>query len=306
MLNAHTFRNRLLAAGLMAGALAAVPVHAASTKDQIVEMQTQIQQLLDQVQRLQSTVDSKFGVLQHLVEQTADSANRMTAAVESLQQKLGTQSDAISGKLDTTSGQVQSLNDSVDELKSRMTKLDKAIADLQGQLQNIQNPPQGGAGAPMGGNSPMPAPGPAGSGAAPAGMPPAAQAPPLQETYQAGLRDYNAAKYQLAVSEFQDIITYYPQDDLAGNAQFYIGEIAYKQGDYSGAVKAYNAVLEGFSGSPKAAAAQYRKGLALIQMNKKEAGIHELRTLIQRRPQAPEATKAREKLNAMGIRIVAK
>jgi len=137
----------------------------------------------------------------------------------------------------------------------------------------------------------MPAPGPA-----------ANQAPPLQETFQAGVRDYNAAHYSVAASEFQDVLHYYPMDDLAGSAQFYLGEIAYRQQNYAEAVKRYNAVLEGFSGNPKASAAQLRKGLALLLEGKKDAGIHELRLLIQRHPQAPEASQARSKLNSMGVR----
>jgi len=72
------------------------------------------------------------------------------------------------------------------------------------------------------------------------------------------------------------------------------------------AVKAYNAVLEQYAGNPKAPAAQLRKGLALLQLNKKDAGIHELRSLIQRHPQTPEAAQARSKLNGMGVRIAAK
>lgn len=309
MLNVHRYRNRLFAVALSAAMLGAAPSRAHAANKDIVELQTQVQQLLDMVQRLQSTVDTRFGVLQHLVEQTADNANRMTAAVDSLQQKIQAQNEATNGKLDTTSGQMQSINDSVDELKARMAKLDKAISDLQGQLQNVQNPPTGAPGQMPGGTSTMPAPSGPGASAAPGGMPagPAAsQAPPLQETYQAGIRDYNAAKYQVAAGEFQDVVTYYPQDDLAGNAQFYLGEIAYRQADYSTAVKNYNAVLESFPGSTKAAAAQLRKGLALIQLNKREAGIHELRTLVARHPQTPEASQARAKLNGMGVRIVAR
>jgi len=65
-------------------------------------------------------------------------------------------------------------------------------------------------------------------------------------------------------------------------------------------------VLEGFSGSTKAAAAQYHKGLALLAQGKRDAGIRELRALIQRHPQTPEATQARNKLNAMGVRIAPK
>jgi len=303
MLTVHSLRNRFLAAAILAALVAYAPSPAQAASKEIVELQTQVQQLLDAVQRLQSTVDAKFGLIQHLVEQTADNANRVTASVDALQKKLDAQSEATNGKLDTASGQVQALNDSVDELKSRMAKLDKTIQDLQGQLQNVQNPPatapsqqsasggEGANGAPSGGQG---------------GTPASAQAPPLKETYQAGLRDYNTGRYDVAQGEFQDILTNYPQDDLAGNAQFYLGEIAYQQKDYAGAVKAYNAVLEGFSGSPKAAAAQLHKGLALLQQGKRDAGIRELRALIQRHPQTPEADQARHKLNSMGVRTVAK
>jgi tol-pal system protein YbgF len=135
--------------------------------------------------------------------------------------------------------------------------------------------------------------------------PMANQAPPLKETFQAGVRDYNAAKYDVATGEFQDVMRYYSSDDLAGAAQFYLGEIAYRQQNYNEAVKDYTAVLEQYSGSNKAPAAQLRKGLALLQMNRRDAGIHELRSLIQRHPQTPEAQQARSKLNGMGVKIVA-
>ncbi len=131
------------------------------------------------------------------------------------------------------------------------------------------------------------------------------QTPPLQETFQSGLRDFNAGRYDVAAGEFQDVLHYYPLDDLAGTAQFYLGEIAYQQKHYDDAVNAYNAVLEGFSGNPKAPAAQLHKGLALLALNKKDAGIHELRLLIQRHPRTPEAASARSKLNGMGVRIAA-
>ena len=303
MLKAHKLRNRLLAVAVFGLLLASAPVPARAASKEIIELQTQVQQLLDMVQRLQSTLDGRFGVLQHLVEQAADNSNQMTATVNALQQKINAQSEAGNGKLDAVSGQVQSLNDSLDELKSRIAKLDKSVQDLQAQLQNIQSPPAGTspAGALPAGGMASPATG------LPGGAPAAAnQIPPLQETYQAGVRDYNAARYDVAAGEFQDVLHYYPLDDLAGTAQFYLGEIAYRQQNYTDAIKDYNAVLEGFSGNPKAPAAQLRKGLALLQINKKEAGIHELRLLVQRHPQTPEAAQARAKLNGLGVRISAR
>jgi tol-pal system protein YbgF len=295
---AINLRNRLLATAILAMVITAMPAPAHAASKEIIELQTQVQQLLDMMQRLQSTMDTRFGVLQHLVEQTADSANQMTATVNTLQQKINAQSEGNGGKLDTVSGQVQSLNDSVDELKSRIAKLDKSVQDLQAQLQTVQSPPAGAVPAGQPGQPGEPNAPPQGAGA-----PPANQAPPLQDTFQSGVRDYNAAHYSVAASEFQDVMHYYPMEDLAGTAQFYLGEIAYHQGDFTNAITAYSAVLDKFPGNPKAAAAQLRKGLALIQTNKKDAGIRELRQLIQRHPQTPEATQARSKLNGMGVRV---
>lgn len=311
MLKAFTLRHRsVVAAAVLAAGVVFAPVKAHAASKEIIALQTQVQQLLDMVQRMQSTLDQKFGVLQHLVEQTADNANQMTQTVNSLQQKLNQQNDALSGKIDTASGQVQSLNDSVDELKTRIAKLDKSVQDLQNQLQNIQSAPAGAQpGTAPAGAVPEGAPAP-GAGAAPGTTAPptasgGAPAPPLKETFQAALRDYNAAKYPVATGEFQDVIHYYPMDDLAGSSQFYLGEIAYRQQDYAEAIKNYNAVLENFSGNPKAATAQLHKGFALISSAKKEAGIHELRLLIQRHPQTPEAAQARAKLNALGVHSTA-
>jgi TolA-binding protein len=197
---------------------------------------------------------------------------------------------------------VQSLNDSVDELKARIAKLDKTMQDLQTQLQNMQAPP---AQAQPGGTQPGAMPGTPGAGGAAPGTPGAQQAPPLQETLQAGERDYDAGRFDVALGEFQSVVQFYPLDDLAGTAQFYLGEIAYQQKDYATAIKFYNAVLEGFSGNAKAPAAQLHKGYALLAENKRDEGIHELRSLIQRHPQTPEARAARSKLNGMGVRITA-
>jgi TolA-binding protein len=307
-------RQRLIAAAaliLLIGP-AAMPVHAVS-KD-MVELQTQVQQLLDAVQRLQSTMDAHMGVLEHQSQQTADQTTQITTTVTTLQQKINAQNDAVSGKVDAISGQVQTLNDSVDELKARIAKLDKTVQDLQAQLQAMQAAQtqaqsQSGATAPgatgPGGQGQDSGQGPSTQGAmmtpAPGGNP-AQQAPPLQETLQAGVRDYTAGRYQVAQGEFQDVVHYYPLDDAAGTAQFYLGEIAYQQKDYATAINGYNALLEGFSGNAKAPAAQLHKGFALIALDKREEGEHELHSLIQRHPQTPEARAARARLTAMGVK----
>jgi tol-pal system protein YbgF len=287
----------------LACSLAAPRAHAASKE--MVELQTQVQQLQDMLTQLKQSNDERLGALINLVQQNTDNVNKMTATVSQLQHALAAQNEAGGGKIDQVSGQLQSLNDSVDELKTRIARLDTALQNIQAQLQNTPaNVPTGGAPAqaPQGGG--MAANPPAGGsvgGMAP--MPMQAQTPPLQQTYQSAIRDYNSGKYAVASSEFADVVHYYPQDDLAGNAQYYMGEIAYRQGKYPDAVKSYDAVLEQFPGNTKAPAAQLRKGESLIAISQKDAGIRELRSLIQRYPMTPEAQEARSKLNGMGVKI---
>ena len=296
-------RKSLLPLSAVAGLallLPAAPAHAVSKE--MIQLQTQVQQLQDMIQHLQTSNDQNMGVLQHLIEQTADSVNRMSQTLNTLQQEVQAQ-NGQGGKVDQLSGQIQGVNDSVDEVKTRLAKLDKALQDMQSQLQNINTQPaaaqQGQPGQP----------GQAMTGPAMTGQPAQApvqqqpQAPPVDQLYQSALRDYTSARYDLASGEFGDVIKYYPQDDLAGNAYFYLGEISYRKGDYPTAIQNYDAVLEQFAGSPKAPAAQLCKGLAEIDSNQRDAGIRDLRSLIQRYPQTPEAAQARSRLNGMGVRI---
>lgn len=302
-------RKNMLRATILLCAATFLPMpHARAASKEIVELQTQVQQLQDLLQQLKQSNDERLGAIINLVQQNTDNVNKMTLTMTQLQQSLVTQNESGGGKIDQISGQLQALNDSVDELKTRIGKLDAALQGIQGQLQNTPaNVPAGAGPAPQTGTSSAPQGMAANPGynqqqpLTPAPM--QAMAPPLQQAYQAALRDYNSGKYDVASSEFGDVVHYYPQDDLAGNAAFYMGEIAYRQGKYPQAIKSYDAVLEQFPGNTKAPAAQLRKGESLIAINQREAGVRELRSLIQRYPMTPEAQEGRSKLNGMGVRI---
>ena len=290
----------------------ATPAFAGANKD-MIQLQTQIQQLQDAVARLQQSNDERMGVLKDLVQQSSDSVNRLSVNMDVLQKQLAAQQGAEGTKVDQVSGQVQALNDSMDEIKARMNRLEKALNDISGQTQNIsaalQNVPQaGGTPAPVP-VAQQPAPDQQASLAAPApvirpSLPPAAStAPPVEDLYKAAYSDYMAAKYSVATSEFGDVIKSYPQNSLAGNSFYYLGEIDYRAGKFAAAAKDYDKVLEQFPDSNKIPASHLHKGQALIALQQNEAGIRELRALIQRFPTSPEASQARSKLNAMGVPV---
>jgi tol-pal system protein YbgF len=312
--------TRLAAATLLTAVLFCGSPAFAVNKD-MVQLQTQIQQLQDAVARLQQSNDERMGVMKDLIQQTADSVNRMSITVDTLHKQMQSQQDSQNGKIEQVSGQIQSLNDSVDELKVRLGSLQKMIQDIQGQQQsmsaNMQNSPQGGSASPGPANSaadspPTPAPivrkgKPSAGTPLPTDSTPSSNsgsaAPPADELYKTALGDYMAAKYALAASEFADVVKNYPDNPLAGNSYYYQAEIDYRGGRYAAAIKSYDSVLEQYPDSNKVPVAHLHKGMALVALNQKDAGVRELRTLIQRFPNSPEAMQARSKLSGMGVTV---
>ena len=256
---------------------------AADTKSQLIQIQTQLQLMQDSMARMETSFNERMGVMKDLLTQQVDNVNKMGATVQNLQKSLGQQTSDAGSKVDQISGQVQALHDSVDELKARLAKVSKQLDDMQAGQQNITSPV---GGQPAGGASP---------GAA--NLP---QAPPADQLYNDGLRDYNANKNDLASQEFAQYLQAYGNTDLAGNAQFYLGEIAYRQANFSGAVTAYNKVLDQYPGGNKTAAAQLKKAYALLELGQRDAGVQELRSLISRYPKSPEALQARDRLTKLG------
>jgi tol-pal system protein YbgF len=256
---------------------------AQNTKSQLIQIQTQLQIMQDNIARMQQSFDERMGVMKDLLTQQIDNVNKMGATVQNLQKTLGQQTTDAGTKVDQISGQVQALHDAVDELKARLAKVSKQLDDIQTAQQNITSPPAGGQ--------------PAGGAATNNNVP---QAPPADQLYNDALRDYNAGKNDLASQEFTQYLQVYGNTDLAGNAQFYLGEIAYRQGNFNGAVQAYNKVLDQYPGGNKGPAAQLKKGFALLELGQRDAGIQELRSLISRYPKSPEALQARDRLNKLG------
>jgi len=257
--------------------LAAAPVWGVS-KD-MVQLQTQVQQLQEQMTAMQRSFDERMGVMKNLVEQDTDAVNKVATALNGLQATLQKQQSDGGSKTDQLSGQIQALNDTMDEIKVRLAKVTKQLEDMQAAQQSMgaQQATQQAQQQAM------------------------AQAPPPDVLYNNALRDYNGGKNDLALQECSDYIKYYPNTDLAGNCYFYLGEIQFKQGNYEQASESYDQVLQNFPSGSKATSAQLKKGFSLIELGKKDEGVTELRRLLQRYPHSPEALQARERLHKLGV-----
>jgi tol-pal system protein YbgF len=246
---------------------------------EIIQLQTQVQALQDQMTHMQQSFDERMGVMKSLMDQNTDSMNKVAASMTALQGSLEKLQNDNGTKVDQLSGQIQALNDSLDELKARLARVSKQLEDMQAAQQSVA----------------------AGQAAQQAQQQALAQAPPPDVLYNNALRDYNAAKNDLAKQEFSDYVRFYPNTDLTGNSYFYLAELAYKQGNYQEAVTNYDQVIQNFPTGNKAASSELKKGLALIELGKKDDGVTQLRHVIQRYPRSTEALQAKDRLRKLGV-----
>jgi tol-pal system protein YbgF len=252
---------------------------AGSASKEMIQLQTQVQQLQEQMTAMQRSFDERMGVMNNLVQTDTDAVNKLAAALTGLNTTLNKQQGDAGSKTDQLSGQIQALNDTMDEIKVRLSKVTKQLEDMQAAQQSLA----------------------AQQATQQAAQQAAAAAPPPDVLYNNALRDYNGAKNDLATQEFSDYIKFYPNTDLAGNCYFYLGEIQFRQGNFQQAAQSYDQVLQNFPSGNKAASAQLKKGFSLIELGKQDDGVTELRHVIQRYPHTPEALQARDRLHKLGV-----
>lgn len=288
-----------LLAGAVCGSLIG-PRPAEAVAREIIELQRDVTTLLQGQKDLSTQMTQDHTVIRTVVQQANDNVDKLNTTMGSLQKSVQDVQANSGARLDTMSTQLQGLSDNLEEIKSRIGKLNQQLVDVQSAVQSIDAkvsgavPPAGTA--PAGGTSALPT----GGGTSPAA---ASGAPSADTLYSNGLRDITSGKYDLARSEFQDYLKYYGDTDLASNAQFYLGEIAYSQKQYAQAVSEYDKVLINYPKSFKLAPALFKKGMARIELGQKTAGIRDLRDVVKRYPGTEEERRARAKLKELGAAV---
>ena len=316
-------RKQWLGIGIAAmcfGALGGIlfsPQPASAVSREIVELQQQISQVLQQQQDLRSALDTNSATLKTLVQQALESTNQLNGQMGNLQKTVQEVQANTGSSITSVTQTTQGLQDNLQEVQARVGKLSQQMTDMQNLLQSIDakvsgSAPAGGVPAPQGGTpntynpgapamSPNasapagPAPSPA-AGGAPSGLPSIS----ADTLYQNGLRDFTSGKYDLARQEFSDYMRNFPTNDLASNAQFYLGEIYYAQNDFTNAIMAYDNVLMNYPRSFKLAASMYKKGTAELELGLKASGVRDLREVVRRFPSSDESKRSSAKLREIG------
>ena len=116
------------------------------------------------------------------------------------------------------------------------------------------------------------------------------------ELYQRAKAAFDRGQHEQALRDFKALIKNYPKSRNVDNAQFWIGEIYYRDQMYEQAILEYQKVIEQYPKGNKVPASMLKQGLAFYRLGDKPNARLFLNELVGKFPQSPEASIARQKL----------
>lgn len=116
------------------------------------------------------------------------------------------------------------------------------------------------------------------------------------ELYAKAKQDFDSGELETARTGFQEFLKRYPKSTVADSAQFWVGEIYYRQKWYEKAILEYQKVIENFPKGNKVQAALLKQGFSFFNLGDKSNGKLILKELINKYPSSNEAKIAKQKL----------
>lgn len=245
-------------------------------------------------------------------------------SVAALRQRM----DAVENSLRRLTGQLEQIDHRINEINSRIERMQKdfdyKLCTMAAQQLGASPEPGEENQLPCGGSTP--------GNAAPAAPPPPANAPAAQDSihlapppsvlgtlpagkgpnanaevaavtpppasthksrYDAAMNMLAKAQYDEARAAFRSFADNFPDDQLAPQAVYWIGDIAYVQKDYPSAARAFAEEIKKYPDSVRAPESMVKLGQSLIAMGQKQEGCTTLGALAAKYPNASKTIVSR-------------
>ena len=233
---------------------------------QLEEVKTELVLLQRQVQSMQDTFNKTTGELNTLIVQMSDNISAIRRAQSSVSTSSG---DVVT--------QVSAMGERITATNQRMERLSEQFAQLKKVIEDIPKAPTFTSITP--GNA--------------------------EQLFAAAYSDYSRGNYDLALSEFKQYVEIYPTSELADNAQYWIGEILYAQKKLPEAAAAFEKVAVVNGRGDKTATALYKRGLILLEAEKKDEAIAQFQILMKDYSKTKEADLATQQIQQLAPELLA-
>ncbi|MEJ8574088.1 tol-pal system protein YbgF [Microbaculum marinum] len=250
--------------------VAGLTVRLNTLEDQVRQLNGQIEQLNFQIRQLQQqAMSSGNGGVQGQVPGQSSMGSSGTV----LQPRMPSQMQQGSGM--NQGGSAGAPPQSLGQVPGRPLDLSSALGQplpQSGQDQSMFNTPA------VGGQNPQLV-------LAPSGDP--------KDAYDLSYGYILRGEFDLAEASFRQFLNQFPNDPLAGNAQYWLGESLFARNDYRQAADAF---LKGYSDYPDSAKAPdslYKLGMSLKELGQADAACSTFAEIARRYPNAPQAVQER-------------
>jgi tol-pal system protein YbgF len=241
------------------------------------EVRREILQQDQQMRDLRQRVGDLQGERAKGSRQLADHVNELNT----LQREVA----ALQGQMDSLSrkGGVQDTQRSQAELRQELDGLRRAVEQMGGVI-----PPPG----PAPGPSPGPAPGPG-----PTPPPPTPER--AEELYKAAMFRFEGGDNAKAREGFVAVVTRHPDSNLADNAQYWIAESYFREGNFKQSILEFEKVISQYPKSAKVPAALFKQGMAFEKLGDMESARYLYAKVTKDYPDSEQARMADHRLKSI-------
>jgi tol-pal system protein YbgF len=245
-----------------------------ATTSDVRVLQTDVQTLRAERARTDSLMQQRLSEVVTALSAVNDSLGSLSGRLTRVQGDLR-------GDLFTLNRQLLQIQELTGQSQRRLQELRASLEARQQELMAQQTAPP-----PVATDSAAPAP---------AAPPP----PGPHQLFQSSLDQLRRGNAATARTGFQELLQQHPTAEVAGEAQFYIGEALIAEGNVAAADSAYVATITKYPESPKAPTAMYKRALLLEQRGSTAAARAALNELIRKFPRSDEAALARDRLRTL-------
>lgn len=115
--------------------------------------------------------------------------------------------------------------------------------------------------------------------------------------YQAAQLDRSMGNLELAREGFRDFLERFPQSELTDDAVYWLGDLAYGEGEWDEADAQFQRLLQDHPQTPWAPAALLKRGYALQELRRSADATAVFRDLVARFPSSNEAALIRDQVD---------
>jgi tol-pal system protein YbgF len=280
----------------LAGVMTVVSLGASSTaindRELIIKLQAEVLVLQRQLRDLQESIDKGQGQTTALLQRMADNTEANSRAMNAVEDQIKSSNTNTTNNLAGAASRLNQISEKMGNTDQRFNQVNQQINALRETIeanqrrndeernrerqerQEREKQPE----APASINSP-------------------------DQLYGFAFQQFSAGKYENAITNFRRYLEAYGQTEAADNAQFMVAESFLALNRQQEALAEYDKCLTVYPRGDKTPSALYKKGVLLLQLERREEGVNALRNVIATFPTAPEAAQATQELNRLGESI---